>query len=238
MAQTARLDFKRLLVLGVCLALGVLFWSSPALVPVKLLVVMMHESGHALAALLVGGHVQRVVISSDQSGYCLSAVPPGFLDAVVVYSSGYLGSAVAGAALLFLGFRFRLHRFVVYAFSAWLVVMAIFFSGSTFTFAFCVVWAAFLVIAARKLKDSAVEWLVLFLAAFTGLYAVFDLRDDLWNSAVRAHSDAALLASLTGIPSILWAVLWSLFGLVLIGLAAFSAIRAGPRPAPRLKTAL
>ena len=236
--QPSRLNGRRLVALGACVATAVYFWNAVALEPMKLLVVMMHESSHALASLLVGGHVQRVVIAADQSGYCLSQIPNGFFREVAVYSAGYLGSAIAGSMLLWLSFRFRLHRIVLGAIAAWLIAVAFLLAGNLFTLAFCLGAGAVLGLIAAKLKQEAVvEWIVLFIAAFSGLYALFDLRDDLWNSAVRAHSDAALLAALTGVPAIVWAAVWSLVGIVLVAVAVFAAIRGG-RASPEISPAL
>ncbi len=223
-----RLDVGRLLVLVALVALGLVFWDSPLLTPVKLLVVMGHESGHALATLLVGGQVQRVVLSADQSGACLSALPPGAWPTIFVYSAGYVGSAVAGAVLLILAFRFRLARGVLAAYALWLAAMAVLVAGSGFTVGFCLGMAAVLAAAARWLPMLGVRFLVLFLAAFTGLYALFDLRDDLWNATVRAHSDAALLAAHTPIPALLWAGLWSLLSVAILGWGAIAALRSRP----------
>lgn len=219
------LDAKRLGVLVLCLVIAMYFWRSPALLPIKLLVVTLHESGHALAALAVGGRVQGLVIASDESGACVSALPPGFLREVFVYSAGYLGSTFAGAALLVLTFRYRFRRAVLGAMAAWIGCVALSFAGNPFTFLFCAGTGAVLGLGAWKLKDVLVEWLDLFLASFTGLYAFFDLHDDLWNGAVRAHSDAGLLAGVTGIPALIWALLWSALAIGVLVLATWVALR-------------
>ncbi|HYR56360.1 MAG TPA: M50 family metallopeptidase, partial [Myxococcaceae bacterium] len=41
----------------------------------------------------------------------------------------------------------------------------------------------------------------------------------------REHSDAALLARLTFIPAIVWAVIWTLLALSLFGLFAWRSVR-------------
>jgi hypothetical protein len=228
--QSRRLDFGKLLALAAFVALGLVFWDSPLLVPIKLLVVMGHESGHALATLLVGGHVQRVVLSADQSGACLSALPPGALPTILVYSAGYVGSAIAGAVLLILAFRLELARGVLAAYAIWLVAMAVLVGGSAFTVAFCAGMAAVLAAAARWLPLFGVRLLVLFLATFTGLYALFDLRDDLWNASVRAHSDAALLAAHTPAPALFWAALWSVLSMAILGWGALVSLKSRPLP--------
>lgn len=208
-------------------AVGVVFWDSPVLWPLKLLVVMMHETGHALASLLVGGSVDRVVVNANEGGHCLSRLPPSVLGQVVVFSAGYLGSTLAGVLLLVATLRFRLRRPVLVLASAWLGLMAVLYAGDVFTLLFCAGTAGALALAARFLPDGAVDVLNLFLAAFSSLYALLDLRDDLWDGAVRGQSDAALLAEVTWVPALVWAVLWTLASLALVGaFVAWSVRRA------------
>lgn len=229
-ASGGRLDPARLGALLLCLALGWFFWESPVLAPLKLLVVMMHESGHALATLFMGGQVDRVHVALDESGACLSRLPPGYFRPIAVYSAGYVGSAVAGAGLLLATFRFRLRRAVLVAACVWLAVMGVLYAGDLFTLLFCGAMALLLGLAARYLRDGAVDALNLFLAAFTALYALFDLRDDLWRDGARNLSDAALLSQVTHVPALVWAVLWTALGVGLLALAAHASLR-GPRPA-------
>jgi hypothetical protein len=217
--------WRRVAALLASLAVGVMGWQSPALWPLKVLVVMMHETGHAVATWLVGGHVDRVVIAANQSGQCLSALPPGVLRQIAIYSAGYVGSALVGAALLVAALRFRIRRPLLAILGAWLVTMGLLYAGDTFTLAFCVGTAIVLGGAAKWLGDGAVNVLSVFIAAFTGLYALFDLRDDLWNSAARAQSDAQLLSNLTYIPAIVWAVLWTLASVALLLSAGWWALR-------------
>jgi len=225
---SSRVDAGKVVLLLAFVAVGLVFWDSPVLTPVKLLVVMGHESGHAAATLLAGGQVQRVVLSANQSGACLSVLPPGAWRTILVYSAGYVGSAVAGAVLLLLAFRFGLARGVLAAYSVWLAAIAFLVAGSFFTVAFCLGVAAVLGAAARWLPLLGVRLVVLFLATFTGLYALFDLRDDLWNSAARAQSDAALLAAHTPVPALVWAGLWTALSVVILGWGAVLSLRSRP----------
>lgn len=228
-ASGAQLDFGRLALLVLMLGVGWYFWDSPFFWPLKVLVVMMHESGHALATLLVGGEVDSIHLAANESGSCLSRLPPGFFAKVAVYSGGYLGSAVAGAGLLLATFRFQLRRWVLGAACVWLTLMGVFYAGDGFTVFFCLGTAAAMGLGAKFLPDGAVDVVNLFIAAFTALYAVFDLRDDLWNSAVRSQSDAALLAELTPVPAMVWAVLWTLLAVGLLAVAAYWSLHAKPR---------
>jgi len=230
-------DTGRLLLLVGLAAAGLWLWDMPWLAPLRLLVVLVHETGHALATLAFGGRVERVIIGADESGQCLSALPPGWLAQVAVYSAGYVGSAVSGALQLILAFRFRLHRAVLLAMGIWVTGMGLVYAGNGFTLAFCLGAGAVLLGASWLLPPGGVRAVVMILAVFTGLYALFDLRDDLWRSSVRASSDAALLAAQTHVPALVWAGLWSLLSVAVLVLAALVSLRkAAPRDSEALET--
>lgn len=230
-------DVGRLLLLVGLAVAGLWLWDVPWLAPLRLLVVLVHETGHALATLAFGGRVERVLIGSDESGQCLSALPPGWRAQVAVYSAGYVGSAVSGALQLILAFRFRLHRGVLMAMGLWVTGMGLVYAGNGFTLAFCLGAGAVLLGLSWLLPPGGVRAVVMVLAVFTGLYALFDLRDDLWRSSVRASSDAALLAAQTHVPALVWAGLWSLLSVAVLALAAVVSLRkTAPRDFRALET--
>ncbi len=111
--------------------------------------------------------------------------------------------------------------------------MGLLYAGDGFTRLFCLGTAVVLGLCARTLPDAAVDVLNLFLATFSAVYVLFDLRDDLWNSAVRAQSDAALLSQVTWIPAIVSALIWTVFSLGLLGAAAWFSMHGRAGAAPR-----
>jgi hypothetical protein len=233
----ARIDGGKVAILLACVVAGALLWDYPLMLPLKLLVVMMHESGHALASLLVGGSVDRITLAADQSGACLSSLPQGLFGQIVVYSAGYVGSTLAGGMLILTTYRFRLGRWVLGAACVWLAAMGLLYARDPFTLLFCAVAAAAMGLGAKLLPAGAVEAVNLFLAAFSTLYAVRDLQDDLWSSAVRSQSDAALLAQITYVPAVVWAALWTLASFaVLLVFARWSLVRL-PAEVGRLEPA-
>jgi hypothetical protein len=230
------IDAGRLLVLAALVVAGLWFWSAPWLAPLRLLVVLVHETGHALATLLFGGRVEKVLVGADESGQCLSSLPVGWLPQIAVYSAGYVGSAVSGALQLVLAFRFRLHRPVLYAMGGWVTAMGLVYAGNGFTLGYCLAMGAVLLVLARVLPASAVRALVMVIAVFTGLYALFDLRDDLWRPGWGGPSDAVLLAAQTHVPALLWSLLWSAVSLAVLALAASVSLRrAAPAPMDALE---
>ena len=221
---------SRLVVLGILVLAGLWFWSAPWLAPLRLLVVLVHETGHALATLVFGGKVERIIVGADESGQCLSSLPTGWLPQIAVYSAGYVGSAISGALQLVLAFRFRLHRPVLYAMGVWVTAMGVIYAGNAFTLAYCLGMGAVLLVLARLLPAGAVRALVTVLAVFTGLYALFDLRDDLWSPGGSGPSDAVLLAAQTHVPAFLWALLWSAASVAVLALAGSLSMRRGAEP--------
>jgi len=226
--RTRTLHAGRAVAFLAIVAVSGFFWNSPLLLPFKLLAVMGHETGHALASLLVGGTVQRVSISPNEAGQCLSMVPQSFIGKVLVSSGGYVGSALISAMLLLLTFRFNARRFMLGAACGWLFLMGLLYARDAFTLAFCLVMAVLFGLGAKWLKPGAVAAVNLFIASFNSLYTLLDLKDDLWNPAVRAQSDAAILASSTFVPAIVWAALWTVVSVALLGLGAWYAMHGKP----------
>lgn len=228
----SELHIGRLIALVGIVIASVLLWDFAVLTPFKLLAVMGHETGHALAAKLVGGEVNQVTVRLNQSGECLSSIPQGFFAKVLVYSGGYVGSAIIAVALLLLTYRFNARRFMLGAAAVWLLVMALFYGRDLFTLGFCIGMAALFAAGARWLPLELVGGLNLFIATFTALYAAMDLKDDLWNREVRAMSDAQLLANVTIVPAIVWALLWTLLSVAILALGGWLALRERKVPGP------
>ncbi|HEY3448171.1 MAG TPA: M50 family metallopeptidase [Myxococcales bacterium] len=212
-------DLKKVGAIVLAVAVGVLAWDTTAIYPLKLLVVLIHESGHAIAAKIAGGTVESITIDSLQGGLCTFRYEPTFFNTVLTSSAGYLGSAISGALLLIATLRFKLGRWVLAFMSAGLVFVLIFWARSLFTFGVTLAMAVALGLAAKFLPKDGAQLLATFLAVFNSLYALFDLRDDLWSAERRAGTDAAILAKATFIPSIVWAILWTLLAVALLGLA-------------------
>lgn len=228
----SELHVGRLVTLIAIVVGSVFLWDTPVLTPFKLLAVMGHETGHALAAKLVGGDVNQVTVRLNQSGECLSSIPEGFFARVLVYSGGYVGSAIIAVLLLVLTFRFNARRVMLGAAAVWLTVMALFYGRDLFTLGFCIGMAVLFAAGAKWLPTELVGAFNLFIATFTALYAAMDLKDDLWTREVRAMSDAQLLANVTIVPAIVWAFVWTLLSVAILVLGGYLALK--DRKAPQV----
>src|SRR5512136_1152625 len=85
------------------LLLTMLPWLNLLNYPFRLLLTIIHELGHGLAALLTGGHFIDFVVYSNGAG--LAHTAGGWR--LVVIPAGYLGVALFGALLIALGGNHR-----------------------------------------------------------------------------------------------------------------------------------
>ena len=98
---SGQVNFRQLAIFLVMALGSLLFWLTPVLYPLKILVVFIHETFHVLATVLTGGHVVSMVVTPWQSGYVEHMGGSPFLIA----SAGYVGSALFGGMMLLLSVR-------------------------------------------------------------------------------------------------------------------------------------
>src|SRR5262249_31138368 len=88
----------KFLIVAAALTIMISYLPSGLIVayPIRLLVTFIHEGGHALAALLTLGSVEKLMISADASGVTLTrgGLPP------LIASAGYLTTTAYGGGLL------------------------------------------------------------------------------------------------------------------------------------------
>ncbi len=204
--------------------------------PFRLLLTIVHELGHGLAALLTGGEFIRFVIFSDGSG--LATTAGGWRW--VIIPAGYVGVALFGAALILLGRSHRWSRIALgiiggamallsLRYGAPSMVSADFVSGFLTVLSGLIFGGLFAWVAIK----ATLGWIVVLLhliaiqaglTAFSDLVTVMGLSLRFFN--VPAN-DAQSMAELTFIPAIIWAVLWALVAVVLIGGAIWMTWLAG-----------
>ena len=203
------------LALPVGIAVVALFlWSSPLLFPLKIFVVFLHELSHGLAAIMTGGSIERIELSANQGGVCYTRGGIRFF----VLSAGYLGSMVGGAILLVASARSRRDRELLGLVGFVTLTVTLVWVRTLFGFGFGVLTAAAMLGVAWKLPPRVSDVLLQTLGTVSCLYAVWDIGSDLIARTVPG-SDAHQLGQITGIPSVVWGVVWAGAALVVAVIA-------------------
>lgn len=240
---------QAILLLGAC-ALTIILWFIPyaeyLVYPIRLFVTFIHESSHAIVALITGGSVKSLTISADASGVVYSASTSLF-GQLFTSSAGYLGTTIFGVLLLFLmrknvspnkmlavcgGFV----ALITFVFGIISPVFNIFsldvgISSIAFTVTVGSLMSAGLFALARFASLRVANFATAFLAAQCLLNAVSDLKTVLFiNSTLAAsdiQNDATNMANATGIPALVWVVIWIIVSAVLItiGVRMYAAVK-------------
>ena len=188
-----------------------LLWNTPVVLPLKLLVVFMHELSHGLAAVLTGGTIENISLSVQQGGHAITRGGNGF----VILSSGYVGSLLIGTALLVIALRTQADRAVLGLFGAITLSVTALYIRDLFPLIFCAVAGLGMLAIARYL-NRPVNDLVLRIIGLTSLiYVPYDIFDDtIARSGLR--SDAYMLSEQFGGSTMLWGGLWLVLSLSVI----------------------
>jgi hypothetical protein len=213
--------------------------------PLQLFATFVHEGSHVLATLLTGNTVQSLTVASDGSGVVWSQ-STGWLSQLLISSAGYLGTTLFGTILLCWIRAGWSAKGALIASAGFVGLMTVafglfapffnFFSTVTLGSVFFTVFAGAVltaVLAAIGYFANArwANFALAFLAVQCLLNAVFSLVDLLLiTTTVGGHSDAVNMATATGLPALVWVVIWfgiSIF-MITVGLRLY-ALRKGAK---------
>jgi hypothetical protein len=202
--------------------IGSIPYLSLALYPFALFVTLLHEWSHAVMGTITGGSVQSLTISPDLSGLTTFN---GGIQALIA-PAGYLGATLAGAAILLTPLRYS--RWVLGACAAVpLAALIVFHPGSLFTTLWCITFALALGAAAWRLPARFRGFLQIFLGLEAGLNAFRDLLTLVLISDSGAHlrTDADAMSSALFLPSMFWAISWTIASVVILAAAIVLLLR-------------
>jgi len=189
---------------GLSIFFVIVFWETELVYPTKMLVVFLHEISHGLMALLTGGKIIRLEIDASQGGSTVTVGGSAFW----IISAGYLGSIMWGGIILLGATRTDLDRLITLIFSCGLAAMTFFYVENDFGAKFGYLAVVIGMIAALKLPEIVCEAILVHIGTTSCIYAVLDIVEDLFSQSEAVVNDASLLANLTSVPTIVWAVVW------------------------------
>jgi len=165
--------------------------------PVRLFVTFLHEFGHAIGAVLTGGWVEDVQINADGSGWTRTANG----NRPVTIMGGYLGSALFGNLLFYVGARWqKLVKPVLILLIIAMLVTAFYWFNSLFTTFVLLAFSLFLGLIAWK-TDFGRE-ILMFLGLASVLYIIQDFNVGP-TSDLKAYEEVMVF-----IPAQIWMYIW------------------------------
>ena len=199
-------------------------WVSYLVYPLQLFATFVHEGSHVLAALITGSHVDSLTVSPDTSGVVWSAAS-GWFSSLLISSAGYLGTTAFGTLLLVwmrFGYSSKIGLYFASGFVGLMTIvfgliapiLNVFSTKATFgSIAFTVISGVVLTgglfAIAKYASQKWVNFALSFLAVQCLLNAIFSLKDLFFISTMTdAQTDALNMANATGLPSIVWVLIW------------------------------
>jgi hypothetical protein len=244
LAQDARPQATTLLIAA---AISIALWFIPFAeilsYPFRIFVTFIHEGGHAIAALLTGNSVESLSVSMSGSGETYTT-RGGVLSQMFVSSAGYLGAMSFGALMLVLIRRAVAARIILFGSAGVILLLTTVFgfvkpifsasfgslTGIPFTL-FAGMTLTFALFLLGKFTSTRVAMLVVsMIAVQCVLNALLDLKTVFFlNSPFSASvpNDAVNMANATGVPAIIWAILWIAlaFGILILTLRLYVSAR-------------
>ncbi len=207
-------------------------WAVPvlglALLPLQYLNTHLHELCHAIVGIGSGGDVHEILVFGDGGG-----VTPIYGGATVLEASaGYVGAAIGGALMILFSRHEVGARLTLRVLAGVLgLSLLLWVRGDAIGIITGIFWVA----ALAGLSLLKGRWL-LFAAQFVGLQQCLSSVRSLYvlvqiSAIGEGHSDAGLMQNATGVPAIVWSLVWCAISLGLLTVALRRAWQAPNHPA-------
>jgi Peptidase M50B-like len=179
-------------------------WDTSLVYPLKIFVVLLHEISHAIASVATGGGIEKITLDPRQGGACYCFGGNAFLT----LSAGYLGSLLWGGLMFSAARSRRIHTDWVNGFiGAMVMLLTLFFVRTAFGLVFGIAFGLAMVLTSKYAGRSVNRGLLYALGLTSALYAILDIKSDVLERP-GVESDARMLADITGVPTVVWGVLW------------------------------
>lgn len=210
------------------------------LLPFEFFTTFIHEGSHAIASLIMGESVDKIVINPDTSGYMQHTVSSGIFAQGFISSAGYIGAAMVGGILIVLSSYKNTSKFLLLALGILFLAAIVLYVRDIFTLAVGAGFCIALFLLATKGSDNLCYFGLNFLAVQCALNSLSDImtliklslgaKASAWS---LGHSDAEAVAQMFWLPAIVWSVLWVVISLIILWYALKTSSRIRARVLPK-----
>ena len=203
------LRFEFFILVGVALILSFIPFVN---LPFTWVMTFFHEMSHGIAAWITGGSVESIELHLGGSGLCHTIGG----SRLIIGLSGYVGAVIWGVLLYEMADTIsqKYTRILSFSLAGFVAISALLYARDLFT------WLVLLVLFGlfAYIPKLQTAYLVKLSLKFVGIYVVLDaVRAPLHLIDGRNIGDGAILSDQTGIPELLWVILWLTVGVLGIG---------------------
>jgi len=202
---------KQLLILFSIIIAVFFLWSTPALYPLKLLIVFFHESSHALMTIATGGQVIELEIDRMQGGHVLSAGGNRF----ITLTAGYLGSLIWGVVIYLLAVGSKYDKAIMFCLGLIIMTVTTLFVRDLFAFGFSGLTGLFMILMGVKAPMQINDVILRVIGVTSMSYVPLDVYSDT-IARTSLRSDAFMLAEEFGGTTVLWGAIWLFVSVVIL----------------------
>ncbi|MDX8384032.1 MAG: M50 family metallopeptidase [Ghiorsea sp.] len=172
-------------------------------IPFTWFMTFFHEISHGLASVMTGGSIEKIVIHLNGSGLCYTTGGYRF----IILQAGYMGAVLWGILIYEMAddISHKNTNILAGALAVLVAGFALLFARDLLTWVI-LLFLISIFVSIVKLQEAYVMKLML---KFIGIYILLDaIRAPLHLIDGRNYGDGASLSNLTGIPEILWVLVW------------------------------
>jgi len=197
--------------------------------PLLLLSTLVHELGHGLSAVLMGGSFEKFLMWPDGSGVAMHAGRYSGVQNAMVSAGGLVGPAIGAMVGMVCARRRGSSKIFLGALGVGLVLAELLVVRNVFGLFFVGALAAICIALAWKAPAEWAQIAVMFLSVQLGL-SVFSRGDYLFTDVAMTSngpmpSDVAHMASALGGPYWLWGGVCAVFSVAALALGAVMLLR-------------
>ncbi len=203
------------------------------LYPLMIFSTWIHEMCHGIAAVIVGGSIVKLEVFPDGTGLAQTMRPTSAFATAWVASAGYVGTSVIGALMMWFRKRKSAGKVGLTILGALMLLSVAFYVRNSFGIGAVLAIGLVLGVAGWSLKPELSGWLYTFVAATCCLNAITSIQvlfssNLVVNGVAAGGSDAHTVAGALWLPYWFWAVIWIVFGVVVMLAALSKAVPATP----------